>query len=241
MIYIEQPPFLPWLGFCEAMLACETIALYDSVQFSERGWQNRNRIKTANGPAWLTVPVRKRHGQLLRDVRVSPSFDPGGMLETIRHAYARSEFYREALEVIAGPLQSGSGWLVDLNVKLVTAIGAALGSTSALVLTSGIDGIETDDRIERIIKVCHAEGGGTLWAGEGTRGYLDTGRLADHGVSVVWNEFPMRHPAYPQNWARQGFMGGLSVIDAACNLGWAGASAMLRQGLSAYLAASVMA
>ena len=34
---------------------------YDDVQYDKHGWRNRNRIKTQNGPLWLTVPVR--HGE----------------------------------------------------------------------------------------------------------------------------------------------------------------------------------
>ncbi|WP_254407446.1 WbqC family protein [Streptomyces sp. GMY02] len=74
MIYIEQPPFLPWLGFCEALIACTSVALYDDVQFTQGGWQNRNRIKTANGPAWVTVPVVRATGQLIRDTRIADDF-----------------------------------------------------------------------------------------------------------------------------------------------------------------------
>jgi hypothetical protein len=75
-LYIEQPPFAPWLGFCEALFACQTIALYDDVQFEDGGFQNRNKIKAPQGAQWLTVPVAKRNGQLIRDARIADSFDP---------------------------------------------------------------------------------------------------------------------------------------------------------------------
>lgn len=241
MIYIEQPPFLPWLGFCESLLACETVALFDSVQYNDGGWQNRNRIKGPNGLVWVTVPVRKHNGQPLRDVRVAPSFDGNAMLETIRHAYGRTEFYREAVDVITGPIQRGPVWLVDLNAELITSIAAALGSTATLTLTSSLDTTETVSRADRIARICHAIGDSMLWAGEGTRGYLDVGEMGALGVSVVWNEFPLRHPAYRQTWTRQGFIPGLSVVDAACNIGWAGVSALLRQGIRSRLTDHVVA
>jgi hypothetical protein len=233
MIYIEQPAFLPWLGLCEALLACDSLILLDDVQFSERGWQNRNRIKSAEGVRWLTVPILKRHGQLLR---VAPSFNPRAMLETIRHAYGRAEFYQETMDAVADPIEHPSAWLVDLNVELITSIAAGLGSTCKILLASQLRAESGDGKLGRIAALCQAAGDTTLWAGEGTRGYLDTDTMASQGISVVWNEFPHRHPVYRQVWPRQGFVPGLSIVDAVSSVGWPGVSALLKQGVTAHLA-----
>lgn len=234
MIYIEQPPFLPWLGFCEALIGCSTVALYDTVQYTERGWQNRNRIKTAHGVTWVTVPVTRRHGQLLRETRIAESFDPASMLKTLRLAYARTPHLDEALQAIAPPLSAGHRWLVDLNLDLVTQLAVALGTQTTLRLTSEMPHTNTADKNERLVQICaHAEEQ-QLWAGEGTRQYLDTSALAQHGITVVWNEFAARHPHYVQAWPRQGFKPGLSVIDAACAVGWAGLAVMLRAAFTSH-------
>ena len=53
-----QPTYLPWLGYFALMDRVDCLILLDTVQFARRSWQQRNQIKTANGPVWLTVPVR---------------------------------------------------------------------------------------------------------------------------------------------------------------------------------------
>ncbi|MGW0333550.1 WbqC family protein [Streptomyces sp. NPDC003011] len=234
MIYIEQPPFAPWLGFCEALLGCDTIAFYDDVQYTQGGWQNRNRIKTADGLAWLTVPVVRESGQLIKDTRIAPSFDPGTMLRQIRLAYARTAYLDEALNVLRPALTAGHRYLADLNIGLITALATALGSRARLLRTSQMK-IRADGKTDRLAQICAAAGETVLWAGSGTRGYLDTGELARHGVSVRWNEFADRHPPYVQAWPRQEFVTGLSVIDTVCALGWAGTAALLRTSFDAYL------
>ncbi|MGY1897946.1 WbqC family protein [Nocardia gipuzkoensis] len=233
MIYIEQPAFLPWLGFCEALLVCDEVALLDGVQFTEGGWQNRNRIKGPNGVTWLTVPVEKHYKQLLRDVRISREFNPQKILESIRHAYKRTQFYGEATDVIAHAIERNDRWLVDLNVSLISAISCALGASVDLTSTSTLVE-ESNGALERIASICGSTGNNVLWAGEGTRGYLDVDALGAEGVSVMWNEFPSRHPVYRQNWNAQGFVSGLSIIDSACNIGWAGTAAMLRRCATQY-------
>ncbi|MGW6027413.1 WbqC family protein [Streptomyces sp. NPDC055099] len=234
MIYIEQPPFAPWLGFCEALFACDTVALYDDVPYTDGGYQNRNRIKTADGPQWLTVPVSRTPGQLIRDTPIAVSFDADSMLRTIRLAYTRTPHADEMLHVLRPVLGAGHAWLVDLNLDLLTQIRAALGAPARLQLTSEL-AIGAEDRTGRLAAICTATGADVLWAGSGTRTYLDAAALAEHGVQVRWNDYADRHPHYQQAWGRQGFKPNLSVIDTVCSLGWAGTAALLRTGLAAYL------
>ncbi|MGP3684480.1 WbqC family protein [Streptomyces sp. IBSNAI002] len=235
MIYIEQPGFAPWLGFCEALLGCTTVALYDDVQYTEGGFQNRNRVKTPQGAAWLTVPVVRDTGQLIRDTRLSDAFDPDSLLRRVRLTYARAPYVEEALNVLRPALGADHRWLLDLNVDLITQIATALGSRTRLRLTSDMDTTTDSDKSLRLAQITIQANEQVMWAGSGTRGYLDTDSLAGHGISVVWNEFADRHPQYAQTWPRQGFIPGMSFIDAVSATGWAGLAAMLRTGLDAYL------
>ena len=57
---MHQTEHLPWLGFFDKMRQCDVLVLLDTVQFARRDFQNRNRIKGANGPIWLTVPVASK-------------------------------------------------------------------------------------------------------------------------------------------------------------------------------------
>lgn len=43
--------------FFEQMHKSDVFVIYDDVQYDKESWRNRNRIKTANGVQWLTVPV----------------------------------------------------------------------------------------------------------------------------------------------------------------------------------------
>src|SRR5207253_5645114 len=54
---VLQPSYLPWLGYFAQVQRSDVFVIYDDVQFDKHGWRNRNRIKTAQGAQWLTVPV----------------------------------------------------------------------------------------------------------------------------------------------------------------------------------------
>ncbi|MBV6702761.1 WbqC family protein [Kitasatospora aureofaciens] len=233
MIYIEQPAFLPWLAFCEALLACDTVVLYDDVQFEDGGWQNRNKIRTKSGIQWLTVPVVKQHGQRIEQARIAANFDADTLLRTLAMAYSRTPFYAETMATITPALEAGHQLLADLNADLLTRIHDALGATGRLLRSSTMP-LPASGRIERIVAVCEHTGEQTLWAGSGTRGYLDTAAVGAAGIRVLWNEYYPRHPIYPQTWPRRPFTPALSVADAACNLGWAGLRTLLTDGFTTY-------
>ncbi|MCK7503766.1 MAG: WbqC family protein [Desulfobacterales bacterium] len=57
IVAIHQPQYLPWLGYFDKMLKADVFCYLDTVQYKKNEWQNRNRIKTAQGWQWLTVPV----------------------------------------------------------------------------------------------------------------------------------------------------------------------------------------
>ena len=54
---IIQPSYIPWRGYFHQIQKADVFLFYDDVQYDKHGWRNRNRVKTANGTIWLTIPV----------------------------------------------------------------------------------------------------------------------------------------------------------------------------------------
>ena len=71
IVAVHQPQYLPWLGYFDKIDRADVFVLLDTVQYKKNEWQNRNRIKTAAGPQWLTVPVTYRFPQRIGEVAVN--------------------------------------------------------------------------------------------------------------------------------------------------------------------------
>src|SRR3989304_6083893 len=71
-IAIIQSCYVPWKGFFDLIGRCDDYVIFDSVQYVKRHWHNRNRIKTANGLEWLTIPVisKSRYEQPIDEVEI---------------------------------------------------------------------------------------------------------------------------------------------------------------------------
>ena len=57
-VAIVQSCYIPWKGYFDLINGVDEFILLDDVQYSRANWRNRNRIKTPDGTAWLTIPVR---------------------------------------------------------------------------------------------------------------------------------------------------------------------------------------
>src|SRR3546814_21035667 len=91
----------------------------DSVQFARRSWQQRNRIKTANGPLMLTVPVHKKgaRDQTIAEVRIDEQAQfPLTQMRAIEHALTKAPYFATPAEALFGILGGGRSGLSDLNI-----------------------------------------------------------------------------------------------------------------------------
>src|SRR3982074_1891232 len=57
-IGIIQSNYIPWKGYFDIIHDVDLFVFHDDLQYTKGDWRNRNRIKTADGERWLTIPVR---------------------------------------------------------------------------------------------------------------------------------------------------------------------------------------
>jgi hypothetical protein len=213
---ILQPGYLPWLGFFEQLYRCDIFVLYDDVQFEKGSWRNRNRIKTPDGPQWLTVPVQlKGHGfPLVKDVAINSSAPWAKKhIKAITQNYSKSPFLGRYSEELFGILNQPWRLLVDLDVALINWLVEQLGISTPMVLSStlGVQG----SGAQRLISVIQSVNGDQFYEGSAGRNYIDVNVFGNAGISVGFQEY--EHPKYPQLYGD--FISHLSIIDLLFNCG----------------------
>ncbi len=208
-VAIHQPHYLPWLGYLAKWAAADVLILLDTVQYEKNGWQNRNRIKTAAGPRWLTVPVRVRLGTALAEVEIDAT-QPWSRrhLAAIEHAYARAPGWARH----AGGLRAlyARPWerLAPLTVASAAWLAAALGIATPTRLASELGVIERDPTA-RLVELCRAVGGTTYLAGSHGAQYMDLAQFERASIEVRAQTYS--HPVYTQ--LHGDFVPFLSAVD----------------------------
>ncbi|MFO0665267.1 MAG: WbqC family protein [Polyangiaceae bacterium] len=215
IVSVHQPQYLPWLGYFDKIDKADAFVLLDDVQYKKNEWQNRNRIKTAQGWQWLTVPVNYRFPQTLNQVSVNRRDR-----WQARHRQSIISNYRRAphwtkLESFFEELFS-TDWanLAALNIWVVRRLAKVLGITTPISVSSELATFPSDPD-ERLIAITKHMGGDTYLAGAGGQAYMQIETYARSGVRLEIQSYPP--PKYNQLFgAFQPFM---SVIDLVFNHG----------------------
>jgi hypothetical protein len=215
-VVVLQPSYLPWLGYFDQLYKSDVFVVYDDVQYDKHGWRNRNRIKTAQGPQWLTVPVLTHHQgkPMNREVRISPG-DPWRRkhLQALRLHYGKAAAFAEVFPRLEGWLATEWEWLCDLNLAGLRLICELLGIRCDIRLSSslGIGGART----ERLVRICQALGADAYLSGDAARDYLDPSAFTAAGIRLEYHGY--HHPTYGQLHGE--FVSHLSAVDLLMNHG----------------------
>lgn len=221
-VAIMQPTYLPWLGYLGLMDAVDLFIILDTVQFDKRSWQQRNKIKTANGPLWLSVPVfnKGRREQLIRDVEIDFTQDfPRSHLKTLEMNYRKSAYFETISPDIFEILSAKKKNLAELNIDLIFWIREVLGITTPIRFASefDLDGTKAD----LLASLCEKVGASEYVSPPGSKGYLDeSDAFIRRNIPLFYYDF--RHPEYPQRYGQ--FLSNMSVIDLLFNCGAASIS-----------------
>jgi hypothetical protein len=213
---ILQPSYLPWLGCFAQLHRCDVFVAYDDVQYDKHSWRNRNRIKTAQGVQWLTVPVRThRCGQPnIREVQIDNATDwRKKHLASLSQSYARAPHFADYIGLFARLCERPWTYLLDLNLAFLTALADALGLKREIRLASEL-GV-TGERVQRLIEICKCVGATHFYEGAAGRDYIDDERFRAAGLTIEYQDY--RHPVYPQ--LHGAFEPHLSVADLLLNCG----------------------
>jgi hypothetical protein len=206
IVAIHQPQYLPWLGYFDKVDRCDVFCLLDTVQYKKNEFQNRNRIKTADGWQWLTVPVTYRFPQRIEEVGVNQTVDwQRKHLQALKTNYSKAPFfdayYASFEEFYQQPYES----LVQVNTACIELLTELLGLQRKVALASSLP-VETEDSTLRLVEICKNLGGDCYLSGRDGAKYI---------VKVLFQNF--KHPQYPQCYGP--FEPNMSVVDLLFNCG----------------------
>lgn len=215
VVAAHQPQYLPWLGYFHKIDRADIFVLLDTVQFKKNEWQNRNKIKAAQGWQWLTVPVLYRYPQLINEVTLNNRVKwQHKQRQAILSNYKKAPYYEKLEEFFEDIFSSSWQFISQLNIEAVKRLTKILGIDKPLYVASELGQLPQDPD-ERLIAITKHFGSDTYLAGAGGRGYMDLDKYSQSGIKVIFQDF--KHPVYDQLFGE--FEPFMSVIDLIYNHG----------------------
>jgi WbqC-like protein family len=216
---ILQPSYIPWRGVFHQILKSDIFVFYDCVQYDEHGWRNRNRIKTANGLQWLTIPVitKGTHTNCvpIKDVRLVPE-NPWKTKHwrALKQNYAKAPHFKR-YEALLEPFYSRPDeFLAELTCDMTVALARELGIHHTQFLrSSNLPG--SGSKNERLLSLLTHLDVTHYISGPSAQDYLENDKFAAAGITIEFMNYD--YPEYPQLYGS--FEPQVSILDLMFNVG----------------------
>ncbi len=212
-----QPGYLPWIGFFNLMKSCDLFIIEDSLQYTKQDWRNRNRIRTREGTAYLTVPVRKCHVDTpINHVEIDSSQHWGVKhMRLLRHNYAKAPYWREYEPFLEDSFLRPWGSLLELDIHFIDFIAQAFGISVKRRMLSDIPVTFGENKTASLVELTLAVGGEAFMEGASGRAFIDTGMFEAAGLRISFQNYLA--PPYRQQFSP--FVPYLSALDLLLNEG----------------------
>ena len=216
IVSINQPAYLPWLGYFDRIAQSDIHVVLDHVQFEKGSVTNRNKIKWAHGTTMLTVPVltRGRFGNLpILATKVGQGWRKKHKASLLQ-SYAKAPHLNAYKHFIESVYSQKWTHLAPLLKFTTDYLRVDLGIETPLLYSSLLRPVGT--KSDLVLDICQRLSATTYLSGPFGRDYLDEGAFKRAGIQIEYHEY--HHPVYPQCQG-SGFLSHLSVIDLLMNCG----------------------
>jgi|SRR5581483_5334775 hypothetical protein len=219
-VAVIQSNYIPWKGYFDIIHDADLFIFYDDVQYTKNSWRNRNRIKTAQGLCWLTIPVGQREDRLICEVEIPDEPWTKKHWTTIKQSYAKTPFfaqYREFFEFVY--LESRWRNLSELNQFLIKTI-----SRDFLGITTKFEDSRQyhaqGQKLDRLIDLLTKAGAELYISGPTAKGYINEQRFVEAEIELVYKDYS-NYPEYSQPFPP--FEHAVSILDLLFSCGPAAA------------------
>lgn len=212
----HQPVYLPWLGLFHKISLADRFVSFNRVQYLPKDWNNRNKVKTANGPVWLTVPVLTKGHRLkgIDEIEIdNHSSWQRKHWTTLQHSYGKAPHFARYSHFFEDVYTREWTYLADLNDEMLRWFLGVLGIDVEFTRASDHD--FTGTKSELVLDMCRQLGADRYVFGAVGRDYAEVEQFTEAGIEVVFQDY--RHPTYPQLYGE--FEPYLSVVDLLFNCG----------------------
>jgi WbqC-like protein family len=216
-IAILQSNYIPWKGYFDIINSVDEFVLYDDVQYTKRDWRNRNKIKTANGLLWLTIPVniKGKYYQKINETTISGNEWRLKHWQSIKNNYSNSSYFKNYKEIFERLfLDSDEKNLSKVNYTFITEINKILGINTKISWST--DFIVEGDKTDRLLNVCKELKATEYVSGPSAMSYLKTQLFDAESIKVSWIDYS-GYSNYNQLFPP--FEHAVSIIDLIFNEG----------------------
>ena len=216
-----QPGYLPWLGFFDLMKRSDLFVIEDSLKYTKQDWRNRNRIRTAEGFSYLTVPVKRGATSLLINQVEIDNGQPWTRRNwnLLRENYRNAPFWSTYEPFLRETFDRTWTRLIDIDLWFTEFFAKEFNILTPTTLLSKLPVKFAPDKTQSLVDLAQAVGADTFLEGSSGRSFIDADLFDAAGLGLIFQDYVCR----PYRQQFEPFISHLSAIDLLLNEGPAGA------------------
>lgn len=188
---IMQPYFFPYIGYFQLINAVDEFVIYDNIQFTKKGWINRNRILVNQKDEYISLPLKKDSDFLNVNQRfLSDTWlvDRKKMLNRILELYRKAPQFEPTFVLFEKCLMMDEMNLFDFIHSGLKEILQYLSITTKLTVSSTIAIDHQLKSEEKVLAICKAQNASTYINPSGGIELYSKERFEQNGIKLQFQK-----------------------------------------------------
>ncbi len=157
-VAIMQPYFLPYIGYFQLINAVDKFIIYDNIEFTKKGWINRNRILVNGKDEFMSLPITKASDFLHVNQRyLASNFvkEKIKILRKIKECYRKAPNFQMIFTLTEEIFNYENNNLFEFIFNSIKKICGYLGISTELITSSSLDINHNLKSEDKVISICN--------------------------------------------------------------------------------------
>lgn len=157
-VAIMQPYFLAYIGYYQLIQSVDKFVIYDNIEFTKKGWFNRNRILLNGKDKLFTIPLKSDSDYLPVNERyVADSYNKERhkIIQWIKNSYKKAPFYQENIQFIENLFNQNNRNLFEFIYFSVNQVCDLLQIETNIIKSSKLEIDHSLKSEDKVIALCN--------------------------------------------------------------------------------------
>jgi hypothetical protein len=207
-----QPYLFPYIGYFQLMNSADEFVIYDNIEFTKKGWINRNRILVNGKDSYITLPLKKDSDFLnvcerrIADIWVT---ERKKILNQIKESYRRAPYFDIVYQIFEKALLFEEMNLFNFIMHSLKLVREYMNIRTPLIISSDVPVDHTLKADIKVMEICKARKADEYWNPIGGLELYNKEEFKKEGIDLHF----LRTQAITYKQLNNEFIPWLSIID----------------------------
>ena len=154
---IMQPYFMPYLGYFQLLNLVDRFVIYDNIEYTKKGWINRNRILLNGEISTISIPLKKGSDFLnINERYLAENWDREKikLINKLRQAYIKAPNYSVFFPIIEEILNEENKNLFEFIYNSILKIKEFLEIYTEIIVSSHLKVNHDLKSQDKVLEIC---------------------------------------------------------------------------------------